>query len=100
MTSLKASLTKVVAALRNVLQGEPLRLIGYGAVVVVFIVSRILILTGTLVETPSLDSIVAAVTAATAAIVEAARLYVFSPNSVAAIILGTELATDVPEATD
>ena len=93
---MKAFLVKLVAIVRDLLQGEALRLIGYGAVVVVFIVSRILVLTGTLAETPSLDSILASVTGAIALVVEFARKYVYSQNSVAAIVLGVEAGTIPP----
>lgn len=72
-------------AARNVLQGEPLRAIGYGAAVVVFIVANA---SGRFADLTFDEAISTATVATTTLIgvIETARRFVFSPASVAAIV--------------
>jgi hypothetical protein len=102
-----AKFVPLLNALRDVLQGEPLRFIGYGAIAVVVVISQVAVLLGYSKAAPDLDTIIVAVGGAVAFVTELARKYVYSPNSVAAIVLGVELGTippipapgDVPAAT-
>lgn len=81
---------RLAAKLQPLLAGEPLRAITYGAVALVWIVSRALVITGILPIAPSVDAILIAVTGAisiiAAAIAEFARRWTYSPASVAAIV--------------
>lgn len=86
------TLTAFLNLLRRVLQGEPLRAIGYGAIAVVFLVSRALVLTGYWTDAPSLDAIILAVSATVAGVTEFARRYVYSPITVA--VMRAELTPD------
>lgn len=77
--------------LRDLLQGETLRFIGYGAIVVVFLATRIASAIGLDVEVPTLDAITLAVGAAVAAVTEFARKFVWSPNSAARLVALNDL---------
>jgi hypothetical protein len=79
----------IVAKLRDLLKGETLRAIGYGSVAVIFLVTRAYVALGLApagYEAPAVDAIVLAVAAATTAVVEFARRFVYSPNSVETIL--------------
>lgn len=91
-----AKFVPLLNALRGVLQGNPLRAIGYGAIAVVFLVSQAAVLLGYSKAAPDLDTISVAVAASVAFVTELARKYVYSPNSVAAIVAGVELGTIPP----
>lgn len=75
----------LVATVRGLLQGEPLRMITYGAIAVVIVVSRVLAMTGLWPDAPSVDMVLAAVAAAVAAVNEVIRQFVYSPASAAAL---------------
>ena len=81
MDQIKALLAKV----EGLLQGEPLRAIGYGSAVIVYFVASI---SGRFGDLSFADSLTLTVTSGSTVIgiVEAARRYVFSPASVAAIV--------------
>jgi hypothetical protein len=71
----------LVARARALLQGEPLRAITYGAIVVVWLVTHAAFAAGLTKEPgPGFNVILAAVTAAIAGINEAIRLYVSPAN--------------------
>lgn len=74
-------------ALRDVLQGEPLRAISYGSTVVIFLVAGI---SGKFGEVSFEQAITASAAAVTivGSITEAARNFVYSPLSVIAIAAG------------
>lgn len=83
----------IKAALENILQGEPLRAIGYGAIVVVFLVTRGAEALGyTKFGEPTLDTIILSVGAAVTAVTEFARRFVYSPKTVAAVAAGAPVA--------
>jgi RsiW-degrading membrane proteinase PrsW (M82 family) len=72
--------------IRDLLTGEPLRAITYGAIAVVWIVTHAAFAVGVLHNPPpEFDVILAAVSGAIALLNEVIRLYVYSPNSVAAM---------------
>jgi hypothetical protein len=67
----------LVARARALLQGEPLRAITYGAIVVVWLVTHAAFAAGVTHQPgPDFDTILAAVSAALVALNEAIRLYV------------------------
>lgn len=76
----------LTAKVRHLLTGEPLRAINYGAVVVVYLVVNLLQATGHIRVAPDFNAIVVAVGAAVAAVTEAARRFVYSPNTVDDIV--------------
>lgn len=87
---------------QGLLQGEPLRLIVYGAAVVVWLATRIappiaaafgITLNFAAIN---LDSALLTATAAAAALTEIARRFVYSPNTVAAVAT-TSAVTGVPQ---
>jgi len=73
---------KLLALVRRLLSGEPLRMIAYGAVLVVWVVTRLAVSLGYATQAPDLDTILLAVSAAVAAVTEAARRFVYSPATV------------------
>lgn len=79
------ALNSILAKVQDLLNGEPLRLVSYGAIGVVIIVSQIAVITGIWQNAPSLDTVLVAVTGATALITEFVRSIVSSPNTVAAL---------------
>lgn len=79
-------MSNFAAKLLHLLQGEPLRAINYGAVAVVYLVVKALVATGNLQDPPDFDGIVVAVASAIALATEVARQFVFSPNTVEAIV--------------
>ena len=95
----------IVAKVRDLLKGETLRAIGYGAIAVIFIGSKAVVefklVPG--YAAPSLDAIVLAVGASTAAVVEFARRFVYSENTVVTILSAVdavEAVKRVPVDTD
>jgi hypothetical protein len=81
--------------LRDVLQGEPLRAIVYGAAVVVWLVTHIAkALNFDNFQVVDFDAAMLAATAAAAMLTELARRYVYSPATVNAIIASQD-TTDV-----
>ena len=77
----------IVDTLRNVLQGEPLRVISYGAVAVVWIVTHAAYASGiTTTQPPDFDAVLLAVTAGIASLTELVRRYVYSPITVERVI--------------
>jgi hypothetical protein len=88
---------------RGLLQGEPLRAISYGAVVVVWLASRILaaLHVGN-VQAVDLDTALVAVTGAIAAVTELSRRWAFSPATVETLLAAATAppvirATPTPE---
>lgn len=83
---------KLAERLRALLQGEPLRLIVYGAAVVVWLATRIVPIVaealGTQVNLQAidLDGALATATVAAGVLTELVRRYVYSPATVAAIV--------------
>jgi hypothetical protein len=69
----------------NLLQGEPARVIGYGAAAVVYFVARV---SGAIDDIPFEDalSLTVGYVAVVAGVIESIRRIVYSPNTVAAII--------------
>ena len=92
-------MTTILDKLRTLLTGEPLRAIGYGAIAVVFLVSRALVLAGYWQGAPTLDVIVAAVGAAVLAVTEVSRAFVYSPNTVGRIGFGNTVDPVLPAVT-
>lgn len=85
MESILNAVRSLLDVLGRLLSGEPARLIGYGAAVIVYIVARV---SKTLPDV-SLDQAliqVAAVIALAASVVETIRHYVYSPATVRAIL--------------
>ena len=85
MQTLLDTARRVLDASRNLLQGEPLRAIGYGAAVVIFLVSNA---SGRFADV-SFDTAITLATTAVATligIIETARRYVYSPATVATIV--------------
>jgi hypothetical protein len=77
----------IVAKLRIILQGEPLRAISYGSTAVVWIASNAASAAGLIDSAPiSFDESILVVAAAVATVTELARRYVFSPITVERII--------------
>lgn len=76
---------RVLDGSRNLLQGEPLRAIGYGAAVVIFLVTNA---SGRFEDIPFDTAVTLAFGAATTlvGIIETARRYVYSPATVAEIV--------------
>jgi len=79
------TLNALLAKVETLLQGEPLRLITYGAIAVVLVVSRILALVGVWPDATPMDAVLVAVGAAFAALNEVIRSIVSSPATVAAV---------------
>lgn len=84
------SLNVILSKVEGLLQGEPLRLITYGAIAVVFVVSRGLALAGIWPDNTPVDAVLIAVAAAVAGLNEVIRSIVFSPATVEAIVAGQE----------
>lgn len=81
MDKLLAFTRSLLDAATRLLQGEPLRAIGYGAAVVIFIVTNA---SGRFEDVP-FDTAITLATTATATligIIETARRFVYSPNTV------------------
>lgn len=80
-----SKITDVLDKVQSVLQGEPLRAIGYGAGVVIYFVARA---SGKIADVPLDQAIVQAsgALALLVSVVETARRFVYSPNTVAQII--------------
>ena len=76
------NIQSIAESARNLLTGEPLRAITYGAVAVVYLVSKASVALGFTADTPDFDGIAIAVTAAIAAVTEVARRFTFSSNTV------------------
>jgi hypothetical protein len=75
----------IVVRVRDLLSGEPLRAITYGAIIVVWVVTHAAFALGVTHQPgPGFDVILAAVSAALALLNEVIRLYVASPNTLAA----------------
>lgn len=87
-----SSFESLLSTARNLLTGEPIRAIGYGAIAVVFLVTRLAVLVGYRETAPDLDTILGAVAAAVTAVTEIARRFTFSPNTVEEIV--TDLGGD------
>lgn len=77
----------IVDTLRAVLQGEPLRVISYGAVATVWIATHAAYASGiTTAQPPDFDAILLAVTAGIASLTELVRRYVYSPITVERVV--------------
>lgn len=76
----------IPAKVQELLTGEPLRAISYGAIAVTYLSSKVLVATGHMADAPDFDGIAIAVTAAVAAVTELARRFTFSPNTVDALV--------------
>lgn len=76
---------KLLDQARDLLQGEPARAIGYGAAVVVYVVTRA---SGQLDDVPLDQALVltAGYVATIAGVIESIRRVVYSPNTVEAIV--------------
>ena len=84
-----AALTALAVRAQDLLQGEPLRVIVYSAVAVVWAVTHIALALGVTrfgTDAPSLDAILTIVTTAAALVTEACRRFVYSPASVIGIL--------------
>lgn len=79
------TITALLERARGLLQGDPARVITFGAVAVVWLVTHIGFALGLLHQPPSFDAILAVVTAAILALNEGIRMFTFSPASVAVI---------------
>ena len=91
-------LTALLTTVRALLQGETVRVITYGAVVVVWLVTHVGYWLGWLHnQPPSLDATLLVVSAAVVAINEAIRQFVFSAATVA-VIQATAAAAGVQAA--
>lgn len=66
----------LIARARALLQGEPLRFITYGAIVVVWVVTHVAFALGLAQQPPGFDEIAAAVSVGLAVLNEAIRLFV------------------------
>lgn len=75
-------MSKFADKLRGVLEGEPIRAINYGAIAVTFLAAKAAFALGYLPEAVPFEGIVLAVGAATTAVTEFARRFVYSPRSV------------------
>lgn len=73
---------------RALLEGEPARMISYGAVVVVWIVTRVMVYLNIVEVAPDFDAILVAVTAAIALVTETIRRFVYSPATVNRMVMG------------
>jgi hypothetical protein len=78
-------MTRILDILRRLLTTETLRMIGYGAIAVVWVVTRVALWAGWSTDAPALDTIAAAVSVGIAAVTEAARRFVYAPATVAEI---------------
>lgn len=80
-------MSALVARIRALLQGEPLRAIVYGAAVVIWLVVGIANATGFTQLGPhiSLDDAMVAATGAAAGLTEVSRRFVYSPATVATL---------------
>ena len=78
-------LNGILEKLRGWLQGEPLRAIGYGAAVIVYLLARVL---GSIPDVSFADAVTQGGAAAlvVASVVETIRRYTYSPATVAAIV--------------
>lgn len=80
-------MSALLARIQALMQGEPLRVITYGAVVVVWVVLHVafaLNLIGT--QPPNFDEVLAAVSAAVIVLNEIIRQFVSSPATVARLV--------------
>lgn len=84
-----SKLAGILDKAQELLQGEPLRAIGYGAGVIVYFVARA---SGRFEDIPLDDAIILTGTAATTLIgvIETARRFVFSANTVETVALVAE----------
>lgn len=94
------SFESLLSTARNLLTGEPIRAIGYGAIAVVFLVTRLAVLVGYAESAPDLDTILGAVAAAVTAITEISRRFTFSPNTVEAIVEELDPGAPAPQPPD
>jgi hypothetical protein len=82
-------MNKILTALRNVLQAEPLRMVSYGALVVVWLVTHVAAgKFGLPTIPPDIDGLIVAVGVGAAAVTEFARRWVYAPDTVAKITTG------------
>jgi hypothetical protein len=89
-----STIQAILARVRDTLTGEPLRAIVYGAAVVVWLVTHIAVAMGYgAFRAISIDEALIVATAAAATLTEICRRYVYSPNTVAAIEAGAEVAS-------
>lgn len=79
-------MTALVDRIRALLQGETVRVITYGAIAVVWLVTHAAFALGLAAQPPAFDVIAGAVSVGLAILNEAIRLYVSSPATVAAIV--------------
>jgi hypothetical protein len=91
MNSVTDAIKRVLDGARNLLTGEPARVIGYGAAVVIYLVAQAV---GTIPDQTFDEAILSAgaALAVIASVVETIRRYVYSPNTVEAIV--AELGED------
>lgn len=96
IADIKAKLGVVLDKVRDLLKGEPARAIGYGGAVVVYLVANAF---GRIPDMSFDQAVTLAVSAVAllAGFVETIRRYVYSPNTVSAII-DDLLAADADEA--
>lgn len=87
---LTAIVDRILDFAEDVLQGEPLRAIGYGAGVAIYFIARA---SGNIEDVPLDQALLqgAALAATLVGVIETARRFVFSPRSVQAIKLGIKL---------
>lgn len=101
--NVQTGIQTLAAKVRGVLQGEPLRAIVYGAAAVVWLVTHIAVALGYEgfgVPPPTLDAILLAATAASAAITELCRHFVYSPATVQDILNDPTPPVIIPAAAD
>jgi hypothetical protein len=83
-------MTALLDAFRSALEAEPLRVITYGAVVVVWLATHIGFALGVAAAAPSFDAILALITGIVAAMAEIGRRFVFAPATVATMAATTD----------
>lgn len=97
ITEIKAKLGAVLDKVRDLLKGEPARLIGYGGAIVIYLVANAFGRIPDMTFDQAVSAAVAAI-AIIATFVETIRRYVYSPNTVSEILEdlleGVELETD------
>ena len=83
--NLRDLVNRVLDKARELLQGEPLRAIAYGAAVIIYLAAKVL---GSIPDVSFTDAVVQAGAAAlvVASVVETIRRYVYSPVTVAEIV--------------
>jgi len=91
------TISDIARAVQGLLQGEPLRVISYGAIAVAWLVAQAAVALGYMDKAPGFDAIAVGVTVAVGALTELARRLVYSPATVAQILeempAGAELQT-------